>query len=155
MAIIDRGACTFAIKAKNAQNAGAIGVVIANNAAGAAPGLGGADATVVIPVVSVSQADGVTLKAVVAAATHYGSRTKAGVATSAFTSDPTRMAGADAAGRPLLYTPNPLVSGSSVSHWDVSAFPNLLMEPNINADLTVTLVPPLDLTKPLLSDLGW
>ena len=42
-----------------------------------------------------------------------------------------------------------------MSHWDVSAFPNLLMEPNINADLTKALVPPRDLTKPLLTDLGW
>ena len=55
-------------------------------------------------------------------------------------------------GRPLLYTPNPLIGGSSVSHWDVSAFPNLLMEPNINADLTTSLVPPLDITLPLLKD---
>ena len=62
VAIIDRGTCGFAVKAKNAQNAGAFGVIIANNAAGAAPGLGGTDATVVIPTVSVSQADGATLK---------------------------------------------------------------------------------------------
>jgi hypothetical protein len=53
-------------------------------------------------------------------------------------------------GRPLLYTPNPLIGWSSVSHWDVSAFPNLLMEPNINSDLTTSLVPPLDITLPLL-----
>ena len=65
------------------------------------------------------------------------------------------MAGTDAAGRPLLYTPNPLVPGSSVSHWDVSAFPNLLMEPNISPDLTVFLAPPIDLTVPLLQDIGW
>ena len=40
---IDRGVCTFAIKTKNAQNAGAIAVLIADNAAGACsrPGLGG------------------------------------------------------------------------------------------------------------------
>jgi hypothetical protein len=47
------------------------------------------------------------------------------------------------------------VSGSSVSHWDVSASPNLLMEPNINDDLTLSVVPPLDLTLTLLKDLGW
>jgi hypothetical protein len=155
VAIIDRGTCAFALKALNAQNAGAIGVIIANNVGGSPPGLGGSGPTITIPVVSVSQADGVTLKAVVAVASHYGSRTKAGVATSAFTSDASRRAGADALGRPLLYTPVTLAAGSSVSHWDVSAFPNLLMEPNINADLTTSLVPPLDLTKPLLTDLGW
>ena len=48
------------IKVKNAQDAGAVGVIIANNAAGAAPGLGGTDATVRSPRSSVSQADGVT-----------------------------------------------------------------------------------------------
>lgn len=155
VAIIDRGTCGFAVKTKNAQNAGAIGVIIANNAAGAAPGLGGADPTIVISAVSVSQADGVKLKAGVAASVKYGSRSQPGAMSSSFTLDTSRRAGADAAGRPLLYTPNPLIGGSSVSHWDVSAFPNLLMEPNINADLTTILVPPKDLTFPLLRDIGW
>ena len=155
VAIIDRGTCSFTVKAKNAQNAGAVGVIIANNAAGAAPGLGGSDATVVIPTVSVSQADGVTLKQVVVDAAKYGSRSKPGVATSAFALDTSRKAGADSAGRPLLYTPNPRVAGSSVSHWDVSASRNQLMEPAITPDLTTTVTPPIDLTKPLLQDLGW
>lgn len=155
VAVIDRGVCGFAVKAKNAQNAGAVGVIIANNAAGAAPGLGGADPTVVIPTISVSQADGVKLRAAIVASVPYGMRGKVGYATGSLSSDPTRRAGADALGRPLLYTPNPLVSGSSVSHWDVSASPNLLMEPNISPDLGLVLVPPKDLTKPLLKDLGW
>ena len=154
VAIIDRGVCAFAVKAKNAQDAGAFGVIIANNAAGAAPGLGGSDPTITIPTVSVSQADGTTLKQVVADAPKYGTRAKPGSVGSTFMLDASRRAGAEG-GRPLLYTPNPYVSGSSVSHWDVSAFPNLLMEPNINSDLTTTLVPPLDLTKSLLIDLGW
>jgi hypothetical protein len=64
-------------------------------------------------------------------------------------------AGADAAGRMLMYAPNPYVSGSSVSHYDVSAFPNQLMEPNINGDLTHEVTPPQDLTFPLLEDIGW
>lgn len=155
IAIIDRGACAFAVKAKNAQNAGAFGVIIANNAAGSAPSLGGTDATIVIPTVSVSQADGVKLKAAVVDAVKYGSRGRDGAVTGSFALDSSRRAGADLAGRPLLYTPNPLIGGSSVSHWDVSAFPNLLMEPNINSDLTTILVPPKDLTFPLLQDLGW
>jgi hypothetical protein len=154
VAIIDRGTCAFAVKAKNAQNAGAFGVIIANNAAGAAPGLGGSDPTVVIPTVSVSQADGVTLKQVVADALKYASRSKVGAASSVFMLDTSRRAGAEG-GRPLLYTPATLAPGSSVSHFDVSAFPNLLMEPNINSDLTTNLVPPYDLTKSLLKDLGW
>lgn len=150
VALVDRGACTFALKAKNVQNAGAIGVIIANNAVGTAPALGGSDPTVVIPVISVSQADGVTLKT----ALRKRSRTSSGVIASLGVNG-SQYAGADPLGRALLYTPNPFQSGSSVSHWDTIAFPNLLMEPAINGDLLHSVVPPADLTFPLLQDIGW
>ena len=120
-----------------------------------APGLGGSDPTIVIPTVSVSQAEGAMLKQAVADAVKFGARGRPGSVVANFAFDASRKAGADALGRPLLYTPNPLIGGSSVSHWDVTAFPNLLMEPNISADLTMTLVPPKDITLPLLKDLGW
>ena len=152
--IINRGACAFALKVKNAQNAGAIGVVLANNAAGPlVPG--GTDASVTIPSVGITQAEGELLKAAVAAAKPYGSRAQAGAVTATFAVDNTRKAGADAFGRPLLYTPATLAPGSSVSHWDVTASPNLLMEPSINSDLTLSVSPPQDLTLPLLKDIGW
>jgi MYXO-CTERM domain-containing protein len=60
-------------------------------------------------------------------------------------------AGADPSNRALMYSPTTLENGSSVSHWDKSAFPNLLMEPVINSDLTHNL----DMTVPLLKDIGW
>jgi hypothetical protein len=154
VAIISRGTCAFVIKVKNAQNAGAIGVIIANNAE-AAIVPGGSDPTITIATVGVTQSAGTALRSAIAAAAPYRTRTGPGLVTASLTSDPNRKAGADLAGRPLLYTPNPLVGGSSVSHWDVTAFPNLLMEPNINSDLTNTLVPPKDLTVPLLKDIGW
>jgi hypothetical protein len=48
--IIDRGACAFTAKVKNAQNAGAIAVLIANNNNDGTPApMGGADDTVIIP----------------------------------------------------------------------------------------------------------
>lgn len=150
VALIDRGVCGFAVKAKNAQDAGAIGVVIANNAAGPAPGLGGADPTVVIPVMSVSQSDALLLKAKLAKRT----RTSSGVIAN-LGLDPNQYSGADKMGRMLMYTPNPWVSGSSVSHWDTLAFPNQLMEPNINSDLTHEVTVPFDLTFQLLKDIGW
>ena len=62
---------------------------------------------------------------------------------------------ADASGRPFMYTPNPFQSGSSVSHWDTRMFPNQLMEPAINADLTHEVTSPFDLTFKLLKDIGW
>lgn len=64
IALIDRGSCTFAVKARNAQAAGAVGVIIANNAAGGPPFLGpdASVTTVTIPALSVTQADGNALK---------------------------------------------------------------------------------------------
>ena len=66
--------------------------------------------------------------------------------------DPTQLAGADTLGRVMLYTPSELAPGSSVSHWDVSASPDLLMEPNASPLVPVGTV---DLTLPNFNDLGW
>ncbi|TFW34554.1 PA domain-containing protein [Massilia horti] len=154
VALMSRGGCTFAEKVKNAQNAGAVAAILANNVAGAfVPG--GSDPTITIPSGGILQSDGDALKAAITAAVPYGGRGNPGLVIASWSSDPARIAGADSAGRPLLYTPNPLVSGSSVSHWDVTATPNLLMEPNINSDLGIELMPPKDLTLPLLKDIGW
>ncbi len=150
IALVDRGTCTLASKAKNVQNAGAVGVIIANNSVGSAPNLGGADPTVTIPAISVSQADGTTLKTALA----RRSRTASGVIASLGINSSQR-AGADLLGRALLYTPSPLDGGSSVSHFDTIAFPNQLMEPFASGDLLHSVVPPADLTFPLLQDIGW
>jgi hypothetical protein len=122
--VIDRGTCTFVIKAKNAQDAGAIGCILVNNVAGVlAPG--GADPTIVIPVIGITQTDGSALKtAMLGGPTNVTLRLH-----------PTLLAGAHPSGRMRMFAPNPFQSGSSVSHFDVSAFPNVLMEPAINADL--------------------
>lgn len=150
IALIDRGGCGFSVKVKNAQLAGARAVIIANNVSGAPPGLGGADPTVTIPAVSITLQDANVLKS----ALRFRSRTTSGVmATIAV--DPALLTGADASNRVMMFTPNPFQSGSSVSHWDTSAFRNLLMEPSINADLTLALSPPFDLTFPLFQDIGW
>ena len=66
--------------------------------------------------------------------------------------DPARIAGADDLGRMLLYTPNPLEPGSSISHWDISATPDLLMEPFSSPTVPLGEV---DLTLPHFRDLGW
>ena len=58
--IIRRGSCTFAVKVKAAQNAGALAVIIVNNADGAIT-MSGADASIVIPAISVTQAVGESL----------------------------------------------------------------------------------------------
>ena len=62
IAYVDRGICGFAVKTKNAQLAGAIGVIVGNNAAGIA-NMAGVDPTITIPALSVTQADGTAIKA--------------------------------------------------------------------------------------------
>ncbi len=59
--------------------------------------------------------------------------------------------GADAVNRVRLYAPANLQQGSSVSHFDTTAAPNLLMEPAINVGIPLTL----DLTRQQLRDIGW
>ena len=63
LALVDRGDCTFVIKVKNAQNAGAVGVVMVNNVAGNPIAMGGTDNTINIPSMMISLADGNTVKA--------------------------------------------------------------------------------------------
>ncbi|MGE5344810.1 MAG: PA domain-containing protein [Acidithiobacillales bacterium] len=135
--LINRGTCNFTVKARNAQNAGATGVVIANYAASVV-NMSGTDATVTIPVISVSSTDASTLR------TNLPAEVKIGL-------DPTQRAGMNAAGQLLLYAPNPVEAGSNVSHWDTSTIPDLLMEPNISTDLPIGV----DITPDALRDVGW
>src|SRR5262249_32136716 len=58
IAFIDRGTCAFTTKVKNAQVNGAIGAIIANNAGTGIFDMSGTDATITIPSLFVSQADG-------------------------------------------------------------------------------------------------
>jgi hypothetical protein len=62
IALVDRGTCDFTVKVLNAQKAGAIGVIIANNVAGGAFSPGGTERRVKVPSGMVSQADGATLR---------------------------------------------------------------------------------------------
>lgn len=140
IAFVDRGACGFTVKALNAQNAGATGVVIGNNQATGAIGLGGSDPNVTIPAISVSLEDATAIKAA-----------SPGVSIEFFT-DPTRLAGTNQ-GFVRLYAPAAVALGSSISHFDTVATPNLLMEPFISADLRASAN--LDLTPSLMQDIGW
>lgn len=146
IALIERGLCGFVVKAKNAQDAGAIGVIIYNNAANAAAGaagMAGVDPTVTIPSVSLSRADGLAILG------------QSPNVTVSIGKDPNIRAGADSLGRARLFMPNPVQGGSSGSHYDSIAFRSLLMEPAINGDLTHNLKAPDDLTLELMRDVGW
>jgi len=63
IALIDRGSCTFVAKVLNAQAAGALGVLVANNLDGFPFGMGGTDATITIPSMLTTKAIGTALKA--------------------------------------------------------------------------------------------
>lgn len=145
--LLDRGLCGFTVKVKNAQDAGAIGVLIADNVAGAPPpGLGGADPTITIPSGRITLADGNALKAALTSA-------NANVTMSA---DKSMFTGTDRNNKlMMLATFNPVALGSSISHYDGLASRNQLMEPAINADLTASVTPPEDLSTSLFTDLGW
>jgi hypothetical protein len=139
-----RGLCGFTVKVKNAQNAGAKAAIIANDGANSTRlfefGLGGSDPTVTIPSIGIGFADGNTIVA--------GSPG----AVAAFYIDPTRLAGTTD-GYVRLYAPRTVAVGSSISHYDITATPNLLMEPSITGSLRAN--ENLDLTPSLMADIGW
>jgi len=145
--LVDRGACVFTVKVKNAQNAGALAVLVADNAPGAPPaGLGGNDPTITIFSARIQQVDGAALKA--ALVTQNVNVTIA--------RDTSIRSGTDRVKRlAMVAALNPVQPGSSISHWDTAGIPNQLMEPSINADLTSSVRPPEDLTSSQMTDIGW
>jgi hypothetical protein len=147
IALMDRGTCGFIVKVKNAQNAGAIAAIIADNVVSLpAPGLGGADPTITITSVRISLPDGNAIKASVGT----------GTVTVRLGLDMTVLAGTDRVeGLMMLAAFNPVIGGSSISHFEGIASPNQLMEPSINSDLTSAVDTPRDLTTKLFTDIGW
>jgi hypothetical protein len=139
IALIDRGACTFNVKVANAQAAGAKGVVIADNLPGGSfPGMGGVDPTITIPSM------GITFE--------LGQELRASTPVVKLVLDAGVQAGTEA-GFVRLYAPTVVALGSSISHWDTTASPNLLMEPFITN--TLRAADTFDLTPALFDDIGW
>jgi hypothetical protein len=139
IALIDRGVCNFTVKVKNAQTAGAIGAIVDDNAdAGFPLGMAGTDPTITIPAFGIMRDYGTLLKA------QLGSDARATMRT-------ILRAGSDDSGNLYVFSPTTVSQGSSIYHFDVSAVPNLLMEPAINSDLSHGV----DLTIDQLKDIGW
>jgi uncharacterized protein (TIGR03382 family) len=134
--------CFVSQRALNAQDAGAVGLIVRHRVPGTGPvsytGDAGPDLT--IPVWGISYEDGATLEQVLASDP-----------LTVFVDGDGRRAGENLAGDVLLYTPTNYSDGSSVGHWDSSVSPPLLMEPTINPHLPRDL----DLTPSALRDVGW
>lgn len=148
--VIDRGECSFVTKVKNAQTAGAVAVVLADNQPTMPPfDPTDTDASITIPSVLVGQADGAVLKGAISSAAFNPIVT--------LRTNTARRWGTDRSGFALLYTPSVVSNGSSVTHFDLQAKPNLLMEPSASGLDTDAIVPslPRDLTRSLLADIGW
>ena len=142
IALVDRsGNCTDLVKAQNVQAAGASGILYVDSAVSSTPPtLRGTDPTLTLTVGAVRQADGNAIRAQLGAGANV-----------TLTIDPSKLSGADDNGRPMLYAPNVLAGGSSLSHWDVEAYPNLLLEPALNQSLHDDV----DLARQLMEDIGW
>ncbi|MBR9757610.1 MAG: T9SS type A sorting domain-containing protein [Algicola sp.] len=63
IALIRRGDCSFVIKVKNAQDAGAVAAIVMNNIDGTPIAMGGSDPTITIPAVMISKDDGDLIEA--------------------------------------------------------------------------------------------
>jgi len=135
--------CTWRDAVQRLKDAGAVGVVIVVPVDSGTGGLGlpGGGKTLEIPVVTINSADGTALRR--SASTRTVMAALGGNADS--------YLGADPMGRALLFTPNPLQLGSSVSHFDGIARRDLLMEAYAGPDS----IHDLDLTLPVLLDIGW
>jgi hypothetical protein len=140
VAFVEAGGCTDVAKALSVQGAGAVAAILVDSLLTAPPlaptGTGGGAVT--IPVVRVTQSDAGAMRAALGAAV-----------SATLQYDAARLRGASATGRVYLYAPDPVQVGHSVTHWDPIAQPDLLMEPSLATK------PSLDLTLPLMHDLGW
>lgn len=141
IAYIDRGSCSFEFKVAAAQAAGAVGVIVVNNVAGGAFQMPGTNPSITIPSVMISGEEGEPLREDV----------EAGGTIVTLRSNSAIRSGTHPDGQVRLYAPNAVEPGSSLSHFDVSAIPDLLMEPNINYGLHNSV----DLTREAFEDMGW
>ncbi len=143
IALVDRGECEFGIKALNAQNSGAVAVIIANSDddTSLTPGPGERGDEVTIPVILVARSSGQAL------------RGDAPVIVAGIRPDPDRFYGLDDNGRLRLYTPSEFSSGSTYSHVDTDMQPNALMEPAETSTLQAHVF--IDVALDMFEDMGW
>lgn len=138
-ALIRRGDCTFVAKVNRAVDAGAIGVLMANNVDGLvqmAPSKPRRD----LPAVMITQEAGNRIEAQLAT----------GTASVSFVNGANRSNANDTG--VYLYNPTTLEPGSSISHFNTGSYPRALLMQPVSEPSTVLN---LDLTAAMMADLGW
>jgi hypothetical protein len=141
IAFVEGGGCSDVQKVLSVQGAGAVAAILVNDQTGQVPLLPtGTDdmKKVTIPSLRVTQQDAGKIRQALAAAPEATIRI-----------DTNRGLGTSLAGRVYLDAPDPVDVGVSVTHWDPAIQPHMLMQPTIDSSVS------LDLTVPLMRDLGW
>jgi hypothetical protein len=142
--LITETSCAPIQKAHNAQQAGAVAVLLAEDDLDPPLTIDVAPShralfPFTVPVLALSRRDGQALAAAPAGTTVQ------------LTSEASARLGADGAGRALLFATRPVDQGSTLSHWDVLARPNLVMEPFLAPEAAHDLRMELALFR----DMGW
>ncbi|HEX4336359.1 MAG TPA: PA domain-containing protein [Polyangiaceae bacterium] len=140
VAFVEAGGCPDVDKVLSVQAAGAMAAILVSDQTTFAPlaptGDDGGKAT--IPSVRIDQKDATTIRAALPQAP-----------SARLWANPARALGTSLAGRVYLDAVDPVVPRVSVVHWDPIISPHLLMQP------AIVTTRDLDLTVPLLEDLGW
>ncbi|HVW25466.1 MAG TPA: PA domain-containing protein [Polyangiaceae bacterium] len=134
------GPCSDVDKAVAVQNQGAVAAILVNTTTGFVPiAPSGSDGgKVTIPVVRINQTDATTIRAALSAAP-----------SAQLWANPNRALGTSTTGHVYLDATDPVTDHVSVTHWDPMIQPHLLMQPAYLSKHD------LDLTLPLMEDLGW
>lgn len=146
IALIKRGICASAQKARNAQQAGAVAVLVLNDRAETPsdplPIMSGSDFTLRLPTASVNYQAGLNLISAVS-----------GSPSTVITVEP--VPGSENigshAGHVRMHAPATLAPLSSISHYTTDSATPLLMQSDIN----LAIFDRTDMTEALLQGLGW
>ncbi len=146
IAVVNRGTCGFSLKTRNAEQAGAIAVLILNNRAETPsdplPVAGGFDYTIRIPTATVAYQTGQTLLSQLAGSPNT---------TVSIEAIPGGGLIGTQTGFMRMHAPNPISQGSSISHFTSDTGGPLLMQ----AEISPVVFDRLDMTPELLRDIGW
>ncbi|MGE8280613.1 MAG: PA domain-containing protein [Stenotrophomonas sp.] len=144
VALVDMGGCGREVKILNAQNLGAVGLIIANNVPLDSLRLGNGGkvrSQISIPAISVTQEVGALL------------RSTEPVVAEGFVEDKTQRYGLDSNGDIMLYTPKAYSPGSTMSHIVIEMAPDFLMEAAEGRDMRADVM--IDVTLDMLEEMGW